>query len=103
MIIRDYLEKQAKIRPTKPAILDNEQVMTFSDLNTLSNRIANRLLNLGIKKGDRIVLLFQNCPEFVVAYFAILKIGAIAVDLDFRLGLAELEHIFQHAEVSAMI
>jgi long-chain acyl-CoA synthetase len=103
MIIRDYLERQSMERSMKPAILSNEQVMTFSDLNTLSNRIANRLLNLGIKKGDRIVLLFQNCPEFVVAYFAILKIGAIAVDLDFRLSLAELEHIFQHAEVSAMI
>ena len=103
MIVRDYLEKQAKERPTKPAILFKEEKITFSDLNTLSNRLANRLLNVGVKKGDRVVLLFQNCPEFCVAYFAILKIGAIAVVLDFRLSPAEMEPIFQEAEVSAII
>lgn len=103
MIVRNYLEKQAKERPTKPAILYNEEKIIFSDLNALSNRVANRLLNIGIKKGDRIVLLFQNCPEFCVAYFATLKIGAIAVDLDFRLGPVEMEGIFQDAEISAII
>jgi acyl-CoA synthetase (AMP-forming)/AMP-acid ligase II len=103
MIVRDYLEKQANERPTKPAILFKKEKITFSDLNTLSNRLANRLLNVGVKKGDRVVLLFQNCPEFCVAYFAVLKIGAIAVILDFRLSPAEMEPIFQETEVTAVI
>ena len=103
MIVRDYLEKQAKERPTKPAILFKEEKITFSQLNTLSNRLANRLLNVGVKKGDRIVLLFQNCPEFCVAYFATLKMGAIAVVLDVRLSPAQLEPIFQETEVTAII
>ncbi|HUL21688.1 MAG TPA: AMP-binding protein [Thermodesulfobacteriota bacterium] len=103
MIVRDDLEKQAQERPTKPAILFKEERITFSDLNTFSNRLANRLLKVGIKKGDRVVLLFQNCPEFCVGYFAILKIGAIAVILDVRLSPAEMEPIFQEAEVSAII
>ncbi|MGZ3525077.1 MAG: AMP-binding protein, partial [Thermodesulfobacteriota bacterium] len=103
MIVRDYLEKQSRERPAKAPILFKEEKITFSDLNTLSNRVANRLLNIGVKKGDRIVLLLQNSPEFVVAYFAILKIGAIAVILDFRLSPAEMEPIFQDADVSALI
>ena len=103
MIIRDCLEKQAIERPNKPAILFKEEKVTFSDLNTMSNRLANRLLNVGIKKGDRVVLLFQNCPEFCVAYLAVLKIGAIAVLLDFRLSPAEMEPLFLEAEVSAII
>jgi acyl-CoA synthetase (AMP-forming)/AMP-acid ligase II len=103
VIARDYLEKQAKERPTKPAILSKEGEITFSDLNIFSNRLANRLLKVGVKKGDRVVVLFQNCPEFCVAYFAILKMGAIAVILDFRLSPAEMEPIFQEAEVSALI
>jgi long-chain acyl-CoA synthetase len=103
MIVRDFLEKQAVERPNKTAILFREEKITFSDLNTMSNRLANRLLEIGIKKGDRIVLLFQNCPEFCVAYFAVLKIGAIAVILDFRLSPAEMEPLFQEAEVSAII
>jgi long-chain acyl-CoA synthetase len=103
MIVRDHLEKQAKERPTKPAILFKEEKIPFSELNILSNRLANRLLNIGVKKGDRVVVLFQNCPEFCVAYFAILKIGAIAVVLDFRLSPAEMEPIFQEAEVSAIM
>ncbi len=103
MIVRDHLEKQARERPNKVAILFKEERITFADLDILSNRLANRFLNLGIKKGDRIVLLFQNCPEFCVAYFAILKIGAVAVILDFRLSPAEMEPIFQEAEVSAIV
>jgi len=103
MIVRDYLEKQAKERPTKPAILFKEEKITFSELNTLSNRLGNRLLKVGVKKGDRVVLLFENGPEFCVAYFAILKIGSIAVVLDFRLSPAEMEPIFQETEVTAVI
>src|SRR5512139_524636 len=103
MFVRDYLEKQANQRPTKPAILFKEEKITFSDLNAFSNRLANRLLKDGVKKGDPVVLLFQNCPEFCVAYFAVLKIGAIAVVLDFRLSPAELEPIFQETEVSALV
>jgi long-chain acyl-CoA synthetase len=103
MIVREYLQKQAKERPHKVAILFKDEKITFSDLDTLSNRLANRLLNAGINKGDRVVLLFQNCPEFCVAYFAILKIGAIAVVLDFRLSPAEMEPLFQETEVSAII
>jgi fatty-acyl-CoA synthase len=103
MIVRDHLEKQAIERPEKVAILFKNERITFSELNTFSNRLANRLLNVGVKKGDRVVLLFQNCPEFCVAYFAILKIGAIAVLLDFRLSPAEMEPIFREAEVSVII
>ncbi len=103
MIVRDHLEKQANERPGKAALLFKDEKTTFSDLDTMSNRLANRFLNLEIEKGDRIVLLFQNCPEFCVAYFAILKIGAIAVVLDFRLSPAEMEPIFQEAEVSAIV
>ncbi len=103
MIVRDYLEKQARERSNKTAILFKEERITFSELHTMSNQLANRLLNLGIKNGDRVVVLFQNCPEFCVAYFAILKIGAIAVVLDFRLSPAEMEPLFQEAEVSAIL
>jgi acyl-CoA synthetase (AMP-forming)/AMP-acid ligase II/ABC-type proline/glycine betaine transport system permease subunit len=103
MIVRDFIEKQAIQRPNKVAILFKEEKITFSDLDTMSNRLANRLLGTGVKKGDRIVLLFQNCIEFCVAYFAILKIGGIVVVLDFRLSPAEMEPIFQEAEVTAIV
>jgi len=103
MIVRDYLYKQAIERPDKTAILFKEEKITFSDLNTMSNRLANRLLNAGVKKGDRVVLLFQNCIEFTISYFAILKIGAVVVVLDFRLSPAEMEPIFQETEVTAVV
>ena len=103
MIVRDHLEKQANERPQKVALLFKGEKITFSDLNAMSNRLANCLLGMGVKKGDRIVLLFQNCPEFCIAYFAVLKIGAIAVVLDFRLSPAEMEPLFEEAEVTAVI
>ncbi|HXX34764.1 MAG TPA: long-chain-fatty-acid--CoA ligase, partial [Thermodesulfobacteriota bacterium] len=103
MIVRDHLEKQANERPQKVALLFKGEKITFSGLNAMSNRLANRLLGMGVKKGDRIVVLFQNCPEFCIAYFAVLKVGAIAVILDFRLSPAEMEPLFEEAEVTAVI
>jgi acyl-CoA synthetase (AMP-forming)/AMP-acid ligase II len=52
MIVRDLLEKQAIERPNKTAVLFKDEKITFSDLNTMSNRLANRLLNRDKKRGS---------------------------------------------------
>src|SRR3989338_125382 len=74
----------------KPAIICEEQKLSYSDLDEASNRVANALISMGINKGDRIVLLLNNSPEYVVTYFGIVKIGAIAVPLDPKYKIDEL-------------
>lgn len=103
MIVGDYLQRQAEERPNKVAVICNEVRLTFSELNLQASRLANRLLELGLKKGDRAVMLLPNCAEFAVVYFALMKIGVIAVIVDFRLSPPEMEPIFQETEAKALI
>jgi acyl-CoA synthetase (AMP-forming)/AMP-acid ligase II/ABC-type nitrate/sulfonate/bicarbonate transport system permease component len=103
MIVGKYLQRQALERPDKVAIICNEVQLTFSDLNVKANRLANWLLAQGVKKGDRAVMLLPNCAEFAVVYFALMKLGVVAVILDFRLNAAEMAPIFDETEAKFLI
>lgn len=56
--------------------------LTYRQLNDLSDRLAAGLAAMGVKKGDRVAIIFPNTPQFVIAFFAILKAGAIVVALN---------------------
>ncbi|HEX9076135.1 MAG TPA: AMP-binding protein, partial [Anaerolineae bacterium] len=57
------------------ALLDAQ--LSYKELNDQSNRLANALTGMGVKKGDRVALYLPNCPQYLIAYYAILKLGAI--------------------------
>jgi acyl-CoA synthetase (AMP-forming)/AMP-acid ligase II/ABC-type nitrate/sulfonate/bicarbonate transport system permease component len=103
MIVGKYLQRQALEKPDKVAIICNEVQMTFADLNLRTNRLANWLLAQGVKKGDRAVMLLPNCAEFAVVYFALMKLGVVAVILDVRLSPAEMAPIFDETEAKVII
>jgi len=71
---------------------------TYEELNQISNSYANKLIELGVEKGDRVGLLLYNCLEYFGLYFAIAKIGAIAVRLNFRLTSSELEYALNDSD-----
>jgi long-chain acyl-CoA synthetase len=103
MIVGEHLQRQAHERADKVAVICNEVQLTFSDLDRQSNMLANWLLAQGVKKGDRAVMLLPNCAEFAVVYFALMKIGAIAVILDFRLSPPEMAPLFDETEAKVLI
>lgn len=103
MIVSQNLKKQALARPEKVAVICNEVSLTFLDLNLQANRLAFWLLDRGVKKGDRAIVLLPNCAEFAVAYFALMKIGVVAVILDFRLSPREITPLFEETEASILI
>lgn len=78
--------------------LETGETWTYGKLNSISNRYANSLRNLGIQKGDRVGILLFNSLEYVALYFAIAKLGAIAVRLNFRLASEELEYILNDSK-----
>lgn len=51
--------------------------LSYQDLNDQANRMANALAAMGVKKGDRVALYLPNCPQYIISYYAILKLGAI--------------------------
>jgi long-chain acyl-CoA synthetase len=75
-----------------PGAFGDANRLTFRDLDEQANRLANGLMGLGVKKGDRVALLLPNCPQFVIAYYAVLKIGAIVVATNPLYSPRELEN-----------
>lgn len=79
--------------PLKVAIKEETgRKWTYDCLHRTSNSYANKLKELGVKKGERVGILLYNCLEYFALYFAAAKIGAIAVRLNFRLTSNEFEY-----------
>lgn len=80
-LIHHFLEESAELFPDKTALVHEEVRATYKQINTKANRLAHWLIDIGVSKGDRVVLLLENCLEYVVSYYGILKAGAVVVPL----------------------
>ncbi len=74
-----FLEEAARLCPERTCIIFGDQTFTYADVANRTDRLAAALANMGIQKGDRVGIFMPNCPEFVLAYFAILKAGGVVV------------------------
>jgi len=104
--IGSFLAKRALLNPSLEAFIDTHsgRRFSFADLNARSNRTASFLAReLGVKHGERVALLLMNGPEFVESFFAIAKLGAICVPLNWRLVADELEFILKDAGARTLI
>lgn len=90
-LLNDYPEKWGRLDPRKPALVQHEDdnTVTYKQFNTMVDFFALRLLDLGIKKGDRVATMLVLIPEHVLLMYACFKIGAIIAPLDVRLKEAE--------------
>ncbi len=82
LAIHELLDLPAGAYPDKAALIFFGSEMTFYELRQESRRFANALASLGIQKGDRVGLHLPNCPQYMIAYYAILSIGGIVVNLN---------------------
>ncbi len=100
-----FLYKRAFLSPDVEAYVDSHSDLrlTFAELNERSNRIANALVADGIEKGERVGLLLMNGAEFMEAYFALAKVGAVVVPLNWRLVADELEFILKDSGTRRLI
>ena len=69
----------------------------------LVNRVARGFLRLGIRAGDRVCVMVSNCPEFLYAWFGLMKIGAILVPINSAFRRTETQYIVQHAGAAAIV
>ncbi|MFC1939847.1 long-chain-fatty-acid--CoA ligase [Chloroflexota bacterium] len=98
----EFLCIATAICPEKDAIVFVGKRYTFSQLNKRVNRLGNALSNLGVQKGDRVAILQVNTNQCVEVYFAVAKIGAIYVPLNFRAKGNELAYMLNSSESSAL-
>src|SRR4030042_6295928 len=100
--LHEILKKTAKEHPEKAAIAYFERELTYAELDSLSDQLAAALARLGVKRGDRVAVFLPNIPQFVIAYFGILKAGAVLTaisplhrerEVEYQLGDSEAETI----------
>lgn len=91
--IGSWLVKHSKVCPDRLALVYNERRFTYAEFNERVNRLSHALLNLGVRKGDRVDALLLNTNEMMEAVFACAKIGAIFVPINFRLSVDEVLYI----------
>jgi long-chain acyl-CoA synthetase len=103
MQIAKLLELNVKKYSDKPAIIFKGQAITFSQLRDVSLKLAEGLMCLGLKKGDKVAIYLPNCPEYIYSYLAIWSLGLVAVPLDFMLTQEELISCLAHSETAALI
>jgi long-chain acyl-CoA synthetase len=104
-LAHECLEKNARRIPNRPAVIDGVRgdIHSYAELNAQVNSVANALQSLGIGKGDRVALYLRNIPEFIVAFFACAKVGAISVPFNIMLKKMEIEYILNHCGARLVI
>jgi len=97
------LEDTAKKYPESSCTIFKGAKITYREMDELTDRLAAGLASLGIKKGDRVGIFMPNTPQFVMAFFAIIKLGAIAVATNPLYSGREIEHQVNDAGIQVMI
>ena len=102
-LIHSFLENSAVRFPDKIAIIHDDVRVTYRGLNLQADSLAHHLVASGIGKGDRIALLLGNGVDYVTAYYAVLKSGAVAAPLSTGLKPNGLRELIDHLEPSAIV
>lgn len=87
----------------RPAITVAEQSWTYAEIDTMSDRLAGYLADLGVGRGTAVAVHLRNGCEYVVAEFAILKLAAIRVPLNELMGVPELGYCLAHSGAQVLI
>jgi long-chain acyl-CoA synthetase len=98
-----FLEESARQYPNSPCTLFKGARISFQEMDEITDRLAAGLASLGVKKGDRVGIFMPNTPQFVMAYFAILKLGAVVVATNPLYSAREIEHQVNDAGIEIMV
>ncbi|MTE13636.1 acyl-CoA synthetase [Nocardia aurantiaca] len=99
----DLLRRSAARVPDKIALVWRERRESYADLDAAVNRVAHSLADRGVTQGDRIAIYSHNCREFVLAYFALARLGAISVPINFMLTADEVAFILEHSGAVGLV
>ncbi|WP_151191926.1 AMP-binding protein, partial [Desulfotomaculum copahuensis] len=103
LVIGEMLARQAGKNPNKTALVEDGRRLSYGGLNRRVNRLANALAGLSVGRGDRVAMMLFNCTGMVEGYFALAKLGAVAVPVNFRFVAREVADVLNHSESKAFI
>ena len=99
----EILSRQAEGQPEAGFLLFDDHAHTYRQVEEQSRALAAALADLGVEEGDRVAVVLPGCPEFAVSFFALARLGAIAVPLNPRLTEAEFRYMLRHSEAVCAI
>lgn len=102
-VIADILRRARYHHPDKRALVFNEWSLTYTDLEGECNRVANALLDLGVKKYDRVAILAHNTLHHVLSWFGCAKAGAVYLAINYMLQGDEISYCVNHSESRVFI
>jgi long-chain acyl-CoA synthetase len=103
MLVHHFLEVSAERLPDKVALICNHQRLSYQDIETQSNRLANAFRSQGLQRGDRIALYLQNCVEIAISIFAVLKAGCVFVPINHTTKFDKLLYILKDCQARTLI
>jgi acyl-CoA synthetase (AMP-forming)/AMP-acid ligase II len=98
----DFLNIASAICPERDCIVFEGKRWTYAQTSERINKLANALAKLGVEKGDRVGMLQVNCSQYVEAYYAAARLGAIFVPLNFRAKTDELSYMIGNADAKIL-
>ena len=103
MQINNFLEKSSELYPDRKAVFYKKEWKTYLEIEEMANRVGNFLLDNGIKRGDRVAILYENSFEYIASYYGILKVGGVTVALNTDTNSDMLEYTLNHSDSKALI
>ena len=97
-----FLEESARKYPDRACTIFKGAVITYKEMNELTDRVAAALVDMGVKRGDRVGIFMPNTPQFVIAYYGILKAGGSVVATNPLYTPPEIEHQASDAGIEVM-
>ena len=98
------LAKTAGRYPEETSFVTDDSRLSWSELLAAVDGAADLFWQLGLRKGDRAAIVLRNSPEFVIAYFAMVKIGAVAVPINFLVSKAEeISYILENSACKGVV
>lgn len=97
------LTESAKKYPDETAVIFETFKLSYAQLNAVSNQFANGLSQLGVKQGDKVAIMMPNIPQFMIAYYGVLKLGAVVVPMNVLFKASEVEYTLNDADAVAVV
>ena len=102
MNVGRLLSNSAQKYPERLAIISQEGRWTFETFDQRTGQLAGAMVNAGLRKGDRVAILFFNSSYFVEVYFAAIKVGLVATPLNFRFAGPEIVYVLNNSQASIL-
>ena len=101
--LQEILRETSKNHPQNTAIVFGRKKITYKQLDQVTDQVGAGLIELGLKQGERIALFLDNCPEFIICYYSILKAGGVVVPINYMFKMEEAKYILQDSEAVCLV